>query len=158
MRQFVEFVNRRQREAIKHLKLVEKMLKKQGMDVKSFLEEEDPYLFVKATEPLSFEGIRIYEIGNALAYRIQKEPETHPYGTAYALNLEDMFSDYMSDNINEEQAANKVIESTAKEIKKFFKKSAEAENELGHGQSMPGSNYVLKTGGTDYSSLVLNRQ
>ena len=157
MKQFLEFIDRRQREAIRHLKLVEKMLKKNGMDVKSFLEEEEPYIFVKATEDLSFEGIRIYEIGNALAYRVQKEPQTHPYGTAYALNLEDMFSDFMSDNINEDQAARKVMESTAKELKKFFKKTAEAEQELGNSLQAPGSSYILRTGGSDYSSLVLNK-
>ena len=113
MKQFLEFIDRRQREAIRHLKLVEKMLKKNGMDVRSFLEEDEPYIFVKTTEDVSFEGIRIYEIGNSLAYRVQKEPETHPYGTAYSLNLEDMFSDFMSDNINEDQAARKFMESAA---------------------------------------------
>jgi len=157
MKQFLEFVDRRQREAQRHLKLVEKMLKKNGMDVKSFLEDDDPYIFVKATENLSFEGIRIYEIGNELAYRVQKEPKTHPYGIAYSLSLEDMFSDFMSDNINEEQAARKVMESTTKEIKKFFKKSAEAENELSNQLGSPGDNYLLRTGGSDYSSLVLNK-
>jgi len=157
MKQFLEFIDRRQREAIRHLKLVEKMLKNNGMEVKSFLEEEEPYIFVKATEDLSFEGIRIYEIGNTLAYRVQKESDTHPYGTAYSLNLEDMFSDFMSDNINEDQAARKVMESTAKELKKFFKKTAEAEQELGNSLQMPGNNYILRTGGSDYSSLVLNK-
>jgi hypothetical protein len=157
MKQFLEFIDRRQREAAKHLKLVEKMLKKNGMDVKSFLEEEEPYIFVKATEDVSFEGIRIYEIGKSLAYRVQKEPETHPYGIAYSLNLEDMFNDFMSDNINEDQAAKKVVESTVKEIKKFFKKTAEAEQELGNASQIPGSNYILRTGGSDYSSLVLNK-
>lgn len=157
MKQFLEFIDRRQREAVRHLKLVKKMLKNKGMDVKSFLEKEEPYIFVKATENLSFEGVRIYEIGNALAYRAQKEPDTHPYGTAYSLNLESMFNDFMSDNINEDQAAKKVIESTAKELKKFFKKTAEAEEELGNSLQTPENNYILKTGGSDYSSLVVNK-
>lgn len=157
MKQFLEFIDRRQREAKRHLKLVEKMLKKHGMEVQSFLEEEEPYIFVKATEDLSFEGIRIYEIGNSLAYRVQKEAETHPYGTAYSLSLEDMFNDFMSDNINEDQAARKVMESTTKELKKFFRKSAEAEMELGNRLDAPDNNYILRTGGSDYSSLVINK-
>lgn len=158
MRHFLEFVDKRQRDAKKHLKLVEKMLKKNGMDVKSFLEEDEPYLFVKATnEKLSFEGIRIYEIANAMAYRIQKESTTHPYGLAYSLNIEEMFNDFMGDNIGEEKAAKKVIESTVGEIKKFFKKSAEAEDDLNNSSVMMGDKYLLRTGGTDYSSLVMNK-
>ena len=157
MRHFLEFVDKRQRDAKKHLKLVEKMLKKNGMDVKSFLEEDDPYLFVKATEKLSFEGIRIYEIASTMAYRIQKESNTHPYGLAYSLNIEEMFNDFMGDNISEEKAAEKVIESTVKEIKKFFKKSAEAEDDLNNSSVMMGDKYLLRTGGTDYSNLVINK-
>lgn len=158
MHNFFEFVDKRQRDAKKHLKLVEKMLKKNGLDVKSFLEEEEPYLFVKTTnEGLSFEGIRIYEIANTMAYRVQKEPKTHPYGMAYSLNLEEMFNDFMGDNIREEQAARKVIESTIGEIKKFFKKSAEAEEDLANSSIMQGDKYILRTGGNDYSSLVMNK-
>ena len=43
------------------------------------------------------------------------------------------------------------------EIKKFFKKSAEAEEDLANSSIMQGDKYILRTGGTDYSSLVLNK-
>ena len=57
---FREFVDRKQREAIKHLKLLEQLFKQSGIKVQSFTEDEDPYLFVYSPdERLSFDGIRI---------------------------------------------------------------------------------------------------
>lgn len=153
MKQFIEFVNRKKRASKKHLSLVEKLLKKGGFETKSFLEEDEPFIFVKATSELSFDGIRIYEIGDTLAYRIQKEMKTHPYGKAYELNLEDMFNDYMSENIKEEEAGKKVIETTVEEIKKFFKKSKDAEKDI---QNSDETNILARAGGSDYSSLVMN--
>ena len=64
-----------------------------------------------------------------VAYRIAREAETEPYGTAYQLDLENMYNDYMSEITHPEKAGKKVIESVAKEIKTFFKKSADAEEE-----------------------------
>lgn len=154
MKPFIEFVNRKQRTSKKHLSLVEKLLKKGGFETKSFLEEDDPFIFVKTNSELSFDGIRIYEIGDTLAYRIQKEMKTHPYGKAYELNLEDMFNDYMSENIKEEEAGKKVIESTIEEIKKFFKRSKNAEKDI---QNSDETNILMRAGGTDYSSLVLSQ-
>jgi hypothetical protein len=155
---FMEFVDRQQRESRRHLKIMEKLLKSQGMQVKSHLEDEDPYIFVKTTTPrLSFDGIRIYEIGEALAYRVVKEEKTEPYGKAYSLNLEQMFNDFMSENkMESEQAGKKVIESVLNELKKFFDKSATAEKELKAGD-LDGTGIILRTGGTDYSSLVFNK-
>lgn len=154
---FFEFVDRKQREANKHLKIMEKVLKKTGFDVKAHIDdEEDPYLFVKSPKSLSFEGIRIYEIGDTMAYRIQKEEKTHPYGKSYNLNLEDMFGDFMSENMNEKKAGQKVIESVAKEIKSFFEKSAKAEEEMLSSDDQD-IGLIVKTGGTDYSTTVLNK-
>lgn len=155
--QFLEFIDRKQREAIKHLRLVERLLKKSGMQVSSFLEDEDPYIFIKIPgKRLSFDGIRIYEIGDMIAYRIQKEEKTQPYGNAYLLDIEDMFNDYMSENMKEEEAGKKVIESVAEELTKFFKKSADAEEEI-RGNGQDSSNLIIKSGGSDYSSTVLNK-
>lgn len=155
--QFLEFVDRKQREAIKHLGLMEKLLHTSGMQVSSFLEDENPYLFVKSpNHRLSFDGVRIYEIAGMIAYRVQREAKTEPFGKAYLLDVEDMFNDFMSENMEEEDAGKRVIESVITEIKKFFDKSARAEQELvDSGQD--GAGIVLKTGGTDYSSSVVNK-
>lgn len=156
--QFLEFVDRKQREGKKHLKLIERLLRKGGMQVYAHLEDEDqPYIFVKATnEKLSFDGVRIYEIGEMIAYRIQKEEKTHPFGKAYMLDIEDMFNDFMSENMKEEEAGNKVIESVVEELKKFFVKSSKAEQEM-RDSGADGSGLIIKTGGNDYASTVLNR-
>ena len=156
MKQFLEFIDRKQREGKKHLKLVERVLRKGGLQVYSHLEEDEPYLFVKAPKKLSFDGIRIYEIGEMIAYRIQKEEKTHPFGKARMLDLEDMFNDYMSENMKEDEAGKKVIESVVEEIRKFFLKTSKAEQDMIDAQQDdPG--LIIKTGGTDYSSAVVNR-
>lgn len=157
MKQFLEFIDRKQREANKHLKLIERLLKRSDLDVKSYLEEDDPYIFVKSpNQKLSFDGIRIYEIGDMIAYRIQKEEKTHPYGKSYRLDIEDMFSDFMSEDMKPEEAGKKVIESVVTEIKKFFARSAKAEAEM-MDVGQDGGGLILKTGGTDYSTTVLNK-
>lgn len=153
--QFLEFVDRKQREAKKHLKLIERLLRKGGMEVYSHLEnEEEPFVFVKAKDQkLSFDGIRIYEIGDMIAYRIQKEEKTHPFGKAYMLDIEDMFNDYMSENMKEEDAGKKVIQSVVEELKKFFYKSAKAEDELRD----VDVKIDVKPNNTDYGSTVINK-
>lgn len=157
MQQFFEFIDRKQREAKKHLKLIERLLRKGGMSVYSHLEDEEPYIFVKApNKKLSFDGVRIYEIGEMIAYRIQKEEQTHPYGTAYMLDVEDMFNDFMSENMKEEEAGHKVIKSVVEELQKFFSKSGQAEQEL-NSSDQDRSGLIIKAGGTDYSSQVMSK-
>lgn len=156
MEYFLEFVDRKQRESKKHLKLVEKALKKSGFEVASFIDEEDSHIFVKGdVKEIPFEGIRIYEIGDSLAYRAQKEKETEPYGKAYGINLEEMFNDFMGENIEEEKAGLEVIKGLAEEIKEFFTKSAKAQSEVeGREEEKP---VIVKTGGTDYSGMVVSK-
>ena len=155
---FCEWIDRKQREAKRHLKIIEQLLHKAGMQAKGHLEDDEPYVFLKATNSkLSFDGIRIYEIGSMVAYRVSKEEKTEPYGKAYQLNLEEMFNDCMSDNPKEDDAAHKVIEGVVHELKRFFDKSADAERELKSSDFAGDSSVILKTGGTDYSSLVFNR-
>jgi hypothetical protein len=153
---FLEFVDRKERESRKHLKLVEKALKNAGLKVENYIDQDDSYLFVNTTNPdTPFEGVRVYEIGNSLAYRIQKEKETEPYGKAYLLDLEEMFHDFMSENMKEEKAGKKVIDSLVNEIKQFFDRSAKAESEiLGKERD---KTVILKTGGTDYSGMVVSK-
>jgi hypothetical protein len=156
--QFNEFVNHRERESRDHLKLIEKILKsgKDSLKVKSFLSEDDPYLFVYApNDNFTFEGIRVYPIGDTYAYKIQNAEDTQPFGKAYSLDLEKMFADHMSDNIESDEAAKRVSENVKREINRFFELTGKAEEELAG--TKPDSGYVLKTGGSDYSSLIFNK-
>jgi hypothetical protein len=156
MKPFLEFVDRKERESRRHLKLVEKVLKNAGLHVSDMINQDDSYIFVKSTnENTPFDGIRIYEIGNSLAYRIQKEKETEPYGKAYLIDLEEMFNDFMSENMKEEKAGKKVIDSLVNEIKQFFNRSAKAEAEISGKEK--DKTLILKTGGTDYSGMVVSK-
>lgn len=163
MNTFNEFVDKKTRESRKQLKIIEKILRRHKMPVGSFLEEEDPYLFLKNHQgQASFEGVRIYKIGGALAYRIQKESQTHPYGKAYALDIEGMWDDLISDETKEDKAGGEIIKAVKEEFQNFFAKSLEAEKELRQGdfdkKSDPMGN-VMTTGGqgTDYSNMVFSK-
>jgi hypothetical protein len=106
---------------------------------------------------VSFEGVRVYKIGSQMAYRVQKEEKTHPYGKAYRSDLEEMFNDFVSDHMDEEKAGKKVMKTVVEELQKFFKASASAEEELmtgDFGGDDPMGKIVIKSTGTDYSNLV----
>jgi hypothetical protein len=162
MHGFVEFVDKKMRENRRHLGLVKKILEQNGMKVTDHRQEDDPYIFVNNTEKtMSFDGIRIYKIGDIMAYRVQKQENTHPYGRAYPLDLEEMYEDYMADDFKEEEVAKQIVQSVAEEMKKFFKKSAEAENdirsaELDQNQDGMGK-IIVRTTGTDYSNMVSSK-
>lgn len=160
MRTFYEFIDKRTRQDRKHLRIIKKMLESHGIQVKSFLDEQDdPYIFAVApNRSLSFDGIRIYKIGGNVAYRIQREEKTHPYGKAYPLKIEDMFEDFMSDDIKQEEAGKRVINTVVSEVKAFFDKSLEAEKEVERGDfdtmGDPLDRTMMPTTGTDYSSKL----
>ena len=60
MQQFLEFIDRKQREAHKHLRLLEQLLRHGGMQVKDHIDEEDSYIFVKSPNTkLSFDGMLV---------------------------------------------------------------------------------------------------
>lgn len=163
---FGEFVDKKKRESIRQLTLIKQLLEASGLKVENFLttdSDDDPYIFCfTPTRNGSFDGVRIYKIGKQLAFRIQKENKTHPYGSAYPLPIEEMFHDFLSDeDIDQMKAGKKVIESVTKEIRKFFDKSIEAEKEerevsLDKNKDSQG-NVLVRTTGTDYSSLVYNK-
>jgi hypothetical protein len=162
MNGFSQFVDKKTRKSRKHLKLIEQILTNNGLTVKNHLEEgEEPYLFVVSPiRKVSFEGIRIYQTGETIAYRIQKEEKTHPYGRAYRLDIQEMYEDLVSDEVNVEQAAKEVAEAIVKELQQFFEKSHEAERELRGGEfdkdNDPLGRVVVRSSGTDYSSQVTN--
>lgn len=169
---FGEFVEKRQRDALKELTLIGKMLKKHGLQVENHLEDadgEDPYVFCYNTSKEgSFDGIRIYKIGTNIAFRIQKESETHPYGRAYPIDIEQMYNDFLEDeDTSEDKAGQKVIEAVVKEVRRFFEKSVEIERDERKSPfgdpsagSQPGDgtgNVALRQTGSDYSSLIYNK-
>ena len=157
MKNFLEFVDRKQRETQNHLELVKKILEKGNFEIVSKLKDKDPYLFVKkGKNKVSFGGIRVFEIGGEVVYRVQREADTEPYGKAYPLHIQKMFNDFMSEGMEEKEAGQKVIDSVIHEIKKFYKESAKAESEIETGDK-DGLGLIIKTGGTDYSSTVVNK-
>jgi hypothetical protein len=160
MEAFIEFVDKKNREAKKQLETIKKLLEKEGMKVKSFLEEEEPYLYLlNPGGGLSFDGVRIYKIGGTMAYRVQKEEKTHPYGKAYSLNVEDMFSDIITDDdMNERKAGEEIIKSIVQEFRIFFNKSTEADKENRADdldRQRDTTNFAVSSStGTDYSNMV----
>ena len=127
---FSDFYNKKERTAKKQLSVLKKVLTNENMKVEDFTDKEDPYIFVKSDKDLSFDGIRIYKIGDGLAYRAQKENDTHPYGKSYLLPVEELWEDFLGDNIDEEKAGKELAEAITKEIKDFFDKSLKAEQDL----------------------------
>lgn len=162
-RSFGEFVDKKKRESIHQLRLVKSLLERGGMKVENFLEAEDdshePYIFChNPTKTGSFDGIRIYKIGTDLAFRVQKESKTHPYGSAYPLPIETMFYDFLSDDgVDEKKAGQKIIESISKEVRKFFDKSAEADREEREKGVDGMGDVMVRNTGTDYSSMVYGK-
>ena len=161
MKSFLEFVDKRTRESKKQLDILKRVLEKGGMSVVDFSEEEDPHLFLKGSKNLSFEGVRIYRIGGEIVFRVQKEENTHPYGKAYSLQVEEMYDDILSDEMDEEKAGKEVIKSISEEMRKFFNRSDKAEKEIrsiefGNNNDSMGSVLASSTG-TDYANQVLSK-
>lgn len=164
---FGEFVDKKKRESVKQLGILKKILEQGGMRVDDFIDtnsDDDPYIYcVSPTRNGSFDGIRIYKIGEQLAFRVQKENKTHPYGSAYPLPIEEMFSDFLSDEgTDQKNAGKKVMEAVVKEIKRFFEKSLEAESEerernIESDKDSQGNVSVRSTSGTDYSAQVYSK-
>ena len=164
---FGEFVNKKMRECVKQLGLLKQILEQGGMKVENFIHadsDDEPYIFCASpTKNTSFDGVRIYKIGDQLAFRVQKENKTHPYGSAYPLPIEEMFNDFLSDEgVDQQKAGKKVMEAVNKEIRRFFEKSLEAESsekqrDIESDKDSDGNVSVRSTGGTDYSAMVYNK-
>jgi hypothetical protein len=163
---FGEFVDKKKRECVKQLGTLKKILEQGGMRVDNFLspDDDEPYIYcVSPTRNGSFDGIRIYKIGDQLAFRVQKESKTHPYGAAYPLPVEEMFNDFLSDEgTDQKKAGKKVMEAVIKEIRRFFEKSLEAESEereknIESDKDSAGNVSVRSTSGTDYSATIYNK-
>lgn len=160
--QFNEFIDRKSRESKRQLNLIKKVLESEGMPVKDFLNDDEPFIFVGSPgDRVSFGGVRVYKVLDALGFRVQKEDKTHPYGKAYTLAIEQMYDDCLADKMEEKKAAKEVAKAVVKELREFFRKSAEAEKELRQGefdtQGDPLGKVMVKTTGTDYSNTLHNK-
>jgi hypothetical protein len=139
-----------------------KVMQHEGFTVDSHLEDEDdPYIFIKAGKGnLSFEGVRLYKIGDSIAYRVQKESKTHPYGKAYLLDVEGTFNDIIAETGSEAKAGEYLMKSLNKEFKKFFEKSEVAEKELRSVEEdpdNPGGGVLLRNASSDYATSINSR-
>jgi hypothetical protein len=165
MSTFGEFVNKKARVAKKRLGLVEKVLVREKFIVRTHIDDtEEPYLYVASPNSrLTFGGLRIYVTGESIAYRIQKDDKTHPYGKAYRLDIEEMYDDLMSEeDMTEKDAAIEVVEAVGKEINKFFQESLKAEKEIRHSEfdaiGDPLGRVAVRSSTMDYGSLVNNNK
>ncbi len=156
---FHEFLDKKAREGKRQLGIISKVLSKGGLKVTDFVEkhEGEPYLFLHNPEGgSSFHGVRIYQIGDGIAFRVQREAKTHPYGTAYSLKIPDMFTDLVED-MKEEEAGKKVMESICKEMRRFFVLSDKADSEIGSFGILPGDSLgglLLQSPGVDLARTV----
>lgn len=162
MRSFRDFYENKVRLAIKQLNIVAQVVEKAGFKVDHFLDEQftEPYVYIhNPNRNTSFEGVRLYRIGDKIAYRVQRENKTHPYGNAYTLDVELMFDDLMEEGEHKpEEIGNKVMEMVTKELRAFFEESAEAEQqrndqETGKNPDGLGTVQVRNPQGGDYSTM-----
>lgn len=162
MRTFREFLGNKQREGKRQLHMLQKVLERSGFRVEDFLDEhfDEPYIFCyNPDKNTTFSGVRIYRIGDKIAYRVQRENKTHPFGTAYMLDLDAIFNDLMEDGITKkEELGKKVMEEVAKNLRSFFQESANAEKEDDkwddQNDGALGMVHVRNPLGGDYSSQV----
>jgi len=156
---FFEFLDKKARQTKKQLGLMKQVFETNNMKVRDFMETESPYIFLSNTSPNpTFDGIRIYKIGETLAFRVQNESDTHPYGRSYMLDVEAMYNDLLADHKHEEKAAKIVIKQIIKELNSFFEQSEKAEKDfkIGAFENKPDSlgKIAIRSTGTDYANLV----
>jgi hypothetical protein len=153
---FSSFLDKKKKQTVNELKIIKDVLSQGDLKVEDFTEEEAPYLFVNSTEEsLDFDGVRVYKVGSNMAYRIQREKKTEPYGTAYPLNLENMFGDLISD-MSEEKAAEDIKKAVIEEFKIFFKRSSEAQDEINSGIIDDSGRKLVSSGFGDISNSMSN--
>lgn len=153
---FFDYINRKLLSSKRKLKIIHKILKQSDIKSKLYTKNtDDPHLFVYSTDDnCDFEGIRIYPIGRSIAFKVQNRSDTHPYGKAYLLDFENIYNTFMSEKDAEEEKAGKdVIKYFVDEIKRFFKMSAEAQNNV----DKTDKRLMLRNTGTDYSANVYSK-
>jgi len=133
MRTFLEFFhNHNTEDTCEKLVLLKKVLEKGGLQVHDGTHDHlNPFLFVKAwPKPNSFEGIRFYMNGDILSFRVQKYQETQPYGQAYHMDVQKMFEDNILNKKDEKEALAETFKAIDQKVRKFFRDSKKAEDEI----------------------------
>lgn len=137
MRNFNNFLNRKQRLNKHHLKILGEVLGRCGFIVRNHLNHhEDPYIYVekpveydRILEDLEFGGIRIYTRGtNIISFRPQNKENVEPFGTAYLLDVKGMYKDLMHKS-QDVEAGKDLIKYIVEEVLNFFIFCAKAQKE-----------------------------
>lgn len=154
---FSSFLDIKNKKTIRELEILKDLLSK-DFKIESFLHLDKPYLYLKSNRnDLSFDGVRIYKVGSNMAYRIQNENESEPYGQAYPLNLEEMFQDLIPD-MSEDEAGELIANALVEEFNNFFKKSSDLQDELQKGQfsknDMSSAVVVVGSNSGDFTNSV----
>jgi hypothetical protein len=116
------------KQTIKQLETLKEILSKE-FSIDAYLENESPYIYLRAKIETPFQGVRIYKIGSNWAYRIQNESETEPYGKAYPIDIERMFEDLIPD-MSEDEAGGVIADALIEEFNNFFDKNTIASSSL----------------------------
>ena len=153
---FSSFLDIKNRETKKELSIIKEVLSS-NFKIEDFLDNDSPYIYLKAIDESPFQGVRIYKIGSNFAYRIQNEKETEPYGRAYPINLEEIFNDIIPD-MSEEEAAETVANALIQEFTNFFKKSSEIQKDFTMGKvnrsDISGSTIITSSNSGDFSNSI----
>lgn len=154
---FSSFIDIKNKKIIKELNILKEILSK-DFKVESFLDIENPYIFIESkNQEASFGGVRVYKIGSNWAYRIQNESDKEPYGKAYPLDIEKMFSDIIPD-MTEEEAGATIAEALVDEFNNFFTKSSKAQNEIGSimfdKKDITNQNVIVGSNSGDFSNSI----
>lgn len=151
---FSSFIDKKTKQAKNELGIIRDVLKQADFDLEEFLDHESPYIFLKNPEGgLDFDGVRIYKVGSTLAYRVQKESKTEPYGRAYALDVEDAFADLITD-LSEENAIKQVKKAIVEEFKNFFQKSIDAQEKINSDGAGSENKLIISGGAGDLSNSM----
>ena len=136
---FKRFLNLKNESKRKQLKLMKQMLEKNNIKAFDHLDDEDPYIYIESTENgQSFGGVRVYGIGDELAFRVQKREDTHPYGSAYSINIQEIYTDLLeTGKKTEDEIAVELIKMVSEGFKKFFSESKSQEKK-GNKRSIGG--------------------
>lgn len=158
---FKEFVEKKTRQAKRKLGIIKKMFEMHDIKIKDNLDEVEgfdelePYLFVFNPQGgTTFEGVRVYSIGGEIAFRAQRDFDTHPFGRAYHIDVEKIFDGLMENEKNEEDAAKGVIDGVVQEVKAFFKKSEKSQKDAPLMTTDPLNQVYMRSTGTDYANKV----
>jgi hypothetical protein len=132
MQSFLEYTMNIDKAHIKKLRLISKLLKKDGLRVDEFEEESEPYIYLYSTVPdTSFSGVRIYMLGDLVGFRVAKQYDTEPYGTAYSFAIQNIYEELLDDQgkkkLDPEILGKKLVSVVGQQMRKFFKESHAAE-------------------------------